>query len=200
MLSRSKKPSNIKVNINDKIDKDDTTSLLEKSRDSIEKKMSTMRMEGPWNTQIEEFMNDWKAMCVLKSNLHSKAGYIFKKKNTYWGLPSVLIPISMAPISVMMGYNDCDSSSLTWQTIFNSSAFLLSGLFSGVYSFFKFGEKMEQFFNFSSRYYDVVTEIEAELIKERKFRLPADVFIIRIKMLVDNLSKNEPVLPQKLNK
>lgn len=189
----------IKVKINDSNDDGDESTLLEKSIDSIEKKMSDFRIEGPWNSEIEDFMNEWKTMCKLKSTLHSKAGYIYKKKNAHWGLPAMLIPISMAPISIMIGYNSC-SDDLNWQTVFNSTAFLISGIFSGVYSFFKFGEKMEQFFNYSARYYDVFTEIEAELIKERKYRVPADVFIIRIKMLVDNLSKTEPVIPSKLNK
>ena len=172
---------------------------LEKSIDSFKRKMSDFRMEGPWNDKIEDFMNEWKNMCKLKSKIHSDSGYIYKKKNAIWGLPATIIPISMSPISIMIGYDSC-SDNLNWQTIFNACAFLISGIFSGVYSFYKYGEKMEQFFNFSARYYDVVTEIEAELIKERKYRVPADVFIVRIKMLVDNLCKTEPVVPAKLNK
>ena len=191
----------IKIKVNPKIKKNEKQNLtvLDKSVDSLERKISDFRMEGPWSQEIEDFMVEWKNMCKLKSNLHSKAGYIYKKKNAQWGLPTILIPISMSPISIMIGHDACINE-LNWQTIFNSCAFLISGIFSGVYSFFKYGEKMEQFFNFSARYYDVVTEIEAELIKERKFRVPADVFITRIKMLIDNLFKTEPIIPSSLNK
>lgn len=189
----------VKVNIKNKNNEKENSNLLEKSIDSIEKKIYDIRTEGPWSNDIEGLMNDWKNMCKLKSDLHSKAGYIYKRKHTHWGLPSMLIPISMAPISVMIGYNSC-SSDLNWQTIFNSAAFLISGIFSGVSSFFKFETKKEQFFNFSARYCDIITDIEAELIKDQKYRVPADVFIIRIKMLVDNLSITEPDIPSYLLK
>ena len=136
---------------------------LESSLEALDIKMASCQLEGPWNNQIEELMLEWKNICKIKADQHSKSGYEYKKKNTHWGLPSVLLPISMAPISIMIGYDTC-SDGLNWQTVFNSSLFLLSGICSGVYSFYRYGEKMEQFFNFSARYYDIVTEIEAELI------------------------------------
>lgn len=154
------------------------------------------RIEGPWTEKIETLLNTWRIECLKKSKQHEKAGYLFKKKNTRWGLPPVLIPIIMSPVSVMIGYNSCENDeSQQWKTILNSSAFLVAGIFSGVYSFFRYGEKMENFFNFSTRYVDIVTEIDSELIKDEDYRLPADVFLMRIKMLIDNLTRTEPVIP-----
>lgn len=155
------------------------------------------RIEGPWTEKIENLLNTWRSDCVKKSKQHETAGYLFKKKNARWGLPPVLIPIIMSPVSAMIGYDACTSDQTQkWKTILNSSAFLVAGIFSGVYSFFRYGEKMENFFNFSTRYVDIVTEIDSELIKDEDYRLPADVFIMRIKMLIDNLTRAEPVIPK----
>jgi hypothetical protein len=40
------------------------------------------------------------------------------------------------------------------------------------------------------------TEIDSELIKSKEYRVPADVFLTRVKMLIDNVSKSEPTLPE----
>jgi hypothetical protein len=55
---------------------------------------------------------------------------------------------------------------------------------------------MSNHFHFSSRYADVVTDIEAELVKGREYRTQLDVFSIRTKMVVDSLTNTEPTLPK----
>ena len=77
-----------------------------------------------------------------------------------------------------------------------AGAFLISGLIAGVYSFFRYGEKLERHFGFAARYADVVTDIEAILVKGPAFRGPADVFSTKIKMMIDNLTLTEPALPE----
>lgn len=158
-----------------------------------------IKIEGPWTKDIENLLKKWKSDCLLKSKQHETAGYLFKRKNVRWGLPPVLIPVIMSPISAMIGYDSCTTDNDNqWKTVVYSTAFLISGIFAGVSSFFRFPEKMEQFFTFSTRYVDIATEIDSELIKSAEYRVPADVFLMRIKMLIDNLSKSEPVLPKSI--
>jgi hypothetical protein len=96
----------------------------------------------------------------------------------------------MSPVSLLL------ESSVPAAKYVNAGAFLVTGLIGGVYSFFKFGEKMTNHFNFSARYSDVASDVELELVKGREFRTQLDVFAARIHMIVDNLSNTEPVLPK----
>ena len=98
----------------------------------------------------------------------------------------------MSPVSLIMN-EDSDVAKYI-----NAGAFLATGVIGGVYSFFKFGEKMTNHFNFSARYADVASDIELELVKGREFRTQLDVFSTRVHMLVDNLSSTEPVLPKNI--
>jgi hypothetical protein len=173
--------------------------VVERKLESLNRRIQEeqLRDGSPWNDNIEELFEEWKSICKGKAKMHVKAGYIYKTKNTLWGLPAILVPIVMAPISIMIGYDECDGE-LDWRAGLNAGAFLLSGIFSGVHSFFKYGEQMERFFNYSSRYNDIVTDIQSELIKDRQYRVQAEVFIIRVKMLIDNLCMTEPVIPRAL--
>ena len=105
-------------------------------------------------------------------------------------MPLVLVPVIMSPVYLLL------ESSVPTAKYVNASAFLVTGLIGGVYSFFKFGEKMTNHFNFSARYSDVASDVELELVKCREFRTQLDVFATRIHMIVDNLSNTEPVLPK----
>lgn len=131
-------------------------------------------------------------MCDVKKKQHEQAGYYFKNRNTLWGLPAVLIPTIMAPISVLIDENTDVGIYI------NAGAFLLTGIITGVMSFFKYGEKMTNHFNFSSKYADVISDINLELMKSRQFRVQLDVFSTRIHMITDSLSNSEPVIPSKI--
>lgn len=147
------------------------------------------RMEECWSERNEDYLRSIISSCNIRADQHERAGYSFKSKNIYWGLPLVLLPTIMSPISILMEHNEEISKYV------NAFAFLTTGVIGGVYSFFKFGEKMSDHFNMSARYTDVKTDIELELVKKREFRMQLDVFITRIHMITDNLANNEPVLP-----
>lgn len=148
------------------------------------------RTEEPWGDRNEAYMKEMIQLCKIRSSQHERSGYHFKGKNTHWGLPAVLIPTIMAPVSVLI---DTEPEASKYV---NAGAFLITGVIAGVVSFFKFGEKMANHFNFAARYADVVSDIELELVKAREFRVQLDVFSTRIHMLVDNLANTEPIIPQ----
>jgi hypothetical protein len=144
--------------------------------------------EEPWGEALETYMRGFSQQAKTRSTQHDSAGYHFKTLNTRWGLPLVLVPIIMSPISLMI-----DDSPIG--NYIKAGAFMFSGVIAGVFSFFQYGEKLEKHFGFAGRYADVVTDIEAILVKGRSFRGPADVFSTRIKMTMDNLALTEPNLP-----
>lgn len=147
------------------------------------------KLEEEWSDANEEFVRSLSHMCSTKSEQHQRAGYSFKSKNNNWGLPMVLIPVIMSPVSLII--QDDDVSMYV-----NAFAFLATGVVNGVYSFFKYGEKTVDHFNYSGRYADIVSDIELELQRGREFRVSLDVFLAKIHMRMDNLASTEPVLPK----
>ena len=145
--------------------------------------------EEPWNDKLEKYMGEYIKTATVRATQHEAAGYYFKKLNTRWGLPLVLLPMTMSPVSLMIG-------DIPGGDMIKASAFMLSGMIAGVYSFFRYGEKLEKHFGFAARYSDVVTDIQAILVKGRQFRGPADVFSTKIRMIMDNLAQTEPTLPR----
>ena len=145
--------------------------------------------EEPWNEALEQYMRRFIQTAKNRSQQHESAGYHFTVLNTRWGLPLVLIPVVMSPISLILGHVSPQSEYI------NAGAFMVSGIIAGVYTFFRYGERLERHFGFAGRYGDVVTDIEEILVKGRAFRGPADVFSTKIKMIMDNLALTEPILP-----
>ena len=147
------------------------------------------KQEEEWSDENEKYLTSILESCKDMAGKHESAGYAFKAKNTMWGLPMVLIPIIMSPISVMI--NDERVA-----VYVNAVAFLATGVVTGVYSFFKFGEKMANHFNFSGKYSDAASDIELEMARGREFRTPLDVFFTKIHMRTDNIAGSAPVLPK----
>jgi len=149
-----------------------------------------IREEESWNDTNEKYMQVLIKTCKTSSEQHEKSGYYFKKKNTQWGLPAVLLPTIMAPISVLIDeYPDVSK-------YINAIAFLLAGIIAGVLSFFKYSEHMTNHFNMSKRYIDVSSDIEVELIKQRMYRQQINVFSTKIHMNLDSLIKSSPIIPK----
>ena len=152
--------------------------------------------EEPWNDNIEKYFYNLREECVLHSQLNNDAGYHFKRKKNNWGLPSVLIPVIMAPISLMVGWstnNTC--SNITASDYINSIGYLAAGIVSGVYSYFNFGERTAKHFSVALLYDMIISEINMEMTKGVKFRVQADVFMVRITMLIASATNEEPTIP-----
>jgi hypothetical protein len=148
--------------------------------------------EEQWDDKNEIYMRDMIKICKNRSAQHETTAYTFKSKNVQWGLSLVLLPVVMSPVSVLI--DDFPNAS----KYLNAFAFLATGVIGGVVSFFKYGEKMSNHFNYAARYGDIVTDIQAELVKGRSFRIQLDVFSTKIKMLIDNLLLNEPTIPKNI--
>ena len=138
-------------------------------------------VEENWHREIEVQIKKWHKRAVFMSEKHNEAGYYYKTRKVRYGLLPVILPLIMSPLSIII------SSTYGWSMYFTSIIFAIIGLFTGLSSFFAPGEQMQQHFSFSSRYADIITDIEAEMVRYRQFRSAADVFILKIKMMIDNL-------------
>ena len=121
--------------------------------------------------------------------MHDKSGYYYKKLRQKWGLPSILLPVTMAPISAVFAETN-------WIKYVNMVSFVSVTLLSGVDSFFSFASRKEKHFNHSCRYAELSTFIDSEMFKKKAFRVQADVFLTEVRMKLDTLTTTAPTIPQ----
>jgi hypothetical protein len=143
--------------------------------------------EEKWTDENEKLMKYWLKQCTTSSVAHNKKGRSFKFKYEIFGLPSSIVPLMYSPFAGLYSGNEGIE-------VANVVVLVFTGLLSGVNTFFNFGEKKQQHFEYEAKYSDVATTILVELAKERDFRIRADRFIEMIQAKIDNYSANAPLL------
>lgn len=149
-----------------------------------------IRTEEPWDSKLEKYIDDICQAAEVNAKKHEEAGYHFKKRKSWFGLPTTVVPIIMSPVALILG------SGSPYAVPISAVALLISGLSSGIYDFYDIGEQTQNNFNHSANFASLASDIRSEMIKTRQFRQAADVFIARIQMRYDNLAKVAPVLPK----
>ncbi len=155
--------------------------------------------EEPWGRRIESYLLDVMKACEEKSSQHDEAGYFFKSKKVKWGLPMVIVPAICSPLSLMLAaIRGGECGEFTVSDYLNSLGFMVTALFTAVYGFFDYGMKYQQHFNHSYIFGRINSKVKAEMVKHRKFRRQADVFMVEVNMELDNAIRNEPILPKSI--
>ena len=152
--------------------------------------MSNSVYEEPWTDTIEDLIKHWRSHAIKMSEMHENAGYYVKGKHNIFGLPPIIIPLTMTYVSQIL-----PEDQIRKDVIINGLMFLLSGLSGAVYKWLNLGEKYALHFQYSARYDDIITAIDTELSRQKKFRRPADVFITEIRCKIDNLNHTSPDFP-----
>jgi len=143
-----------------------------------------------WTEQIETLIARWKNQVDKLSHVHQESGYIVKTRFYRLMIPSIIIPFIMTLVSQNLYQGTNDSAH-----IIDGVMFMLTSALSSLVMFFSYGQLYEQHFQFSARYSDLVTRIDSELARRRKFRTPSDVFITEIKCRIENLNDSAPEIP-----
>jgi hypothetical protein len=149
-----------------------------------------VRIDAPWNDKIESYIRSIRNSAKENELKHEEAGFHFKKRKTWFGLPTTIVPLVMAPVTLVLG------SGHPYALPISACALLVSGLSSGINDFFSYSEQTSNNFNSNANWAMLVSEIDCELTKERKFRQSADVFMARSQMKFDALTIKAPVVPK----
>lgn len=168
-----------------------TTNTKEDTRIKINERMESnlpIRIDENWTDQTEGLALEWKEMAQRQSIAHNAAGLSNKWKHALTGLPVVIIPAIFAPLTAALG---SDTPGLEYVSM---SGFIATGIMGGVNGFFGYNQKHQRHMDFSARYGDVVSDVQYELAKGRRFRTAPDQFLMRIQMKMDNLSSQAPDL------
>ena len=143
---------------------------------------NSKREELLWESREEELINKWKADCHDKSKCHNVKGKKFKKLHALFSVPAMLVPIMTGSFQPYM-------NGLTM-----TSLMFLSGILSGVTTFFSFAKKQEQHLLYENLYGKLANEISSEMIKPRRNRIAADVYIQKILSEYNELGGSAPLL------
>lgn len=157
--------------------------------------------EEPWGHRIENYLMEVLKTCDEKSGLHDDAGYHFKAKKVQWGLPMIIVPALFSPLSLMIGWNRGDTcDQITLADYITAFGFMLTAFFTAVHGFFDYGVKYQVHFNHSYMFGSISSKIKSEMVKHRKFRRQADVFMLEIEKELDYALRSEPILPKSITK
>ena len=66
------------------------------------------RFEEPWTRKGEELILAWSKEIKRAKDLHDDSGYYYKNMRKRWGLPAIIIPAVMAPVSSVFFRNKLD--------------------------------------------------------------------------------------------
>ena len=146
-----------------------------------------IRIDENWTDENEALAREWLAAAKEASAAHNKAGKSNKFKHVVTGLPAILIPSVFAPLTAALGNRE----GIEYVSM---SGFIATGIFTGVNTFFGYARKHQRHNDFSARFSDLVTDIQYELAKQRRFRSQPDQFLTRIQMRLDNLGAQAPDL------
>ncbi len=144
--------------------------------------------EEPWTDETEQLVRRWAQQMEALSELHDNAGYLVKTRYYRLAIPGILIPFVMGFVSQVLPEGQT-------ATITDGAMFMVTSGLVGLQALFGYGQLYEQHFFYSSHYSNIVSRIESELSRRRKFRTPADVFITELKCTINNLNDNAPELP-----
>lgn len=141
------------------------------------------RKELLWEDREEKFIQSIEDDCRMNS---VQLDLIARRKRTWFRLfsiPSMILPLIAASI------NEMAPSDL--QPI--SSVFmLLSGMCTVVNTFFNFGKKSQQFFEYSNKFRELADEISVELCKPKRYRLDCDLVLHTVTMKRNAISSTCP--------
>ena len=144
-------------------------------------------LEEPWTDSIEELIYKWREHAVTSSELHEKAAYSIKIKHNVFGLPPVLVPLTMTFVSQIIPEEK--------ETFTSGLMFLISGVSGAIYKWLNLGELYTLHFQYAARYDDIITSIDSELSRQKKFRRAADAFVTELRAKIDNLNQTAPDFP-----
>lgn len=159
----------------------DDSPQLEEDRENL------VRREEPWTDTTEELAQQYMADAQVRSKSHEAMAKVFKKRHIIFGLPAILIPTLFTPFSTIFA----DQPGFEYA---NAGAYLTTAILTTVHNFFGFAFKYQKHMDYSARYADVVSDIQYEIAKGRKYRTPADQFLMRMQMKVDFLGATAPDL------
>ena len=146
------------------------------------------RSEEAWGQRNEQFCLQWLRGWSKRAELHRQAAAHCASMSHRVVVPSILLPLIMTPLSGFLEREDTNT------TFVVPAGFMVCAMLSTVVSYFKFDKLSVEHASKCHKYEDLISDMQVELNKSRRYRRQVDVFITEVKMRSDALDRNGPDL------
>ena len=165
---------------------DTESSYLQSWRPDVQD-TDNIRNEEPWSDNHEACLLSWASKWEQIAVQHSKKETQMKYLHKLLQIPNVLIPIALAPILA--------SKQLSENNPLIILALIISGITGGLLPILTLEKRAEQHSQAEFRYTDMLSDLEALLAQQRKYRPRCDVTMQNFKMRMDIAAKLSPNVP-----
>lgn len=141
--------------------------------------------EEAWSDEAETLAVEWAQMAKKKANSHIVKGCKHGLLHNIFGLPSVLLPVTLAAATPLI---DVSQSSMIIQV----SGYIAIAILTGINTFYNFDKKKTEHEHYQARYNELHNDIRYQLFKSRRFRIPSDEFMARVQVKLASLEEHEP--------
>lgn len=140
------------------------------------------RKELLWESREEALLLDIQNKCKESAAHHTKTGKRKKLWYTLCGVPATILPLVTATLTQM---------GVAMDTI--TCLVLVSGILTGVNTFFNFGKQRQCHFDHAGKYDELSMDIGLELCKPKRNRVACDVFLYACSSRFNNINGTAPV-------
>jgi hypothetical protein len=141
--------------------------------------------DSDYTENQRELLIRWRRAAVVLAEEHSDHASNNKKWHYRLMIPTLVIPVIMAPLESL-------ASGGEWLAKLNVGAFIATGVFSGLSIFFKHAEKEAQHEDAVVGYKEIILAVDTELTKPGRVREPIEMFVQRLQMKLQFLAHTSP--------
>ena len=127
------------------------------------------RVEESWTTENQQFLKNIRNNCLELSDRHGIASHYNKKKYICFSIPTIILPLIVANLSIFLVMSYVTPVCLTIVSILN-----------GMNVLFNYSKSSELHLQSSGLYAELASEISTILIRCKKFREAFDITLQRI--------------------
>lgn len=151
--------------------------------DKLEKSDNSYRKQLLWTDKIEDVINSWYLKCLENADNHLVKAKRHKCMFYSLNIPAAIIPMTIAALT--------ETTRERWELLI-TFLLIVNGILNIVNGFLNSGKKAENHMNFNALYNELAVNITSEIVKPKKFRQSADVFIQRIMDNYNSLNNRAP--------
>ena len=144
----------------------DKINIDSKSSDTSE---DILRVEESWTSENQQFLKSLRNNCLDLSNRHGIASNYNRKKYICFSIPTIILPLVVANLSIFLVMTYVTPVCLTIVSILN-----------GMNVLFNYSKSSELHLQSAGLYDGLASEISSILIRSKQFRQPFDVSLQRI--------------------
>lgn len=141
--------------------------------------------EEAWTSEAEKLVGGWANNATDKSKIHSEKASRNKFFHSFFGLPSILLPVAFATLTPLI-------DGIPSHAYIQVSSYIAIGILSGINTFYNFDKRASKHEYYSSRYNELANDVRYQMYKSRRFRVSSDEFLARIQAKLSALDEKEP--------